>query len=989
MTAMAENDYELLARSEFFSREWYLRSYDDVRAAGQDPIEHYLATGAREGRDPSPLFSTRSYLASRPDVASQELNPLVHFLRYGLTDGQTSPSTIHTGSIDPIGGEPHEYTRIKASGWFDTGWYLSKYPDVREAGVDPLGHYLSNGASEGRDPGPRFNTSWYLRNRPDVAAAGLNPLFHFVEYGIGEGMQPIPDVLDYLTDLNAVLPRFGTSIDRSRERPKVFFVTHEASRTGAPLIIKTLVSHFAFNTDCELFTFCLGGGDILDDFRLYSHLVDCTRFDFFRGSIDIASLIESLGGGVALALCNTANVNHYSTEFKNNNIPVITLIHEKLYEYPQDYVESIYRTSDRIIFPALFVHSVADARLNIPAGKSKVIPQGLLSRNFGAKVDDNVRREVRRELGLAETSKIVIGCGTVIARKGVDLFVTVAQKCFRLSDADIHFVWLGSRTGDRAFDYWTKKDIEASGLEGRIHLIGERSDPAPYYKAADIFALTSREDPFPCVVHEAMACGLPVIAFEGAGGAPEALDGGCGVTVPYHDLDAMASEIVALSDDNERRLSIGSAARNRVDERYDFQAYFSSIVKMAEDELSVSLGKVRSGRPDLKRPRVLFFNRDWWISGVNSFAETLIKGLIARGVDAELIFPEFTTTDLDYLPDVPHRFLRLDGMPLERQWQVLKEFCEQQSPCVIVPNYDYLTSAISPALSSKVGILGIIHSDDVEHYDHANRLGRYWNAFVCSTQYLAANLSGINPQFQERLRVIPYGIPVPERAVPPVSDSSQPVRIVYCARLMQHQKRVLDLVKITAELERRSVPYQLTVIGEGSEEGQLRAAWKRQIERGSVIMTGRLSREEMLTEISRNEVFLLVSQFEGMPISLLEAMARGLVPVVSDIPAGIPELVLSGKTGFVAPVGDTKKFAECIATLGSERSLLSTLAEQAYEHILTNGFTDAAMAEKYEGVISEIWSDIMHGRYQRPRSLIWGAPGGDVSAPGFALRLVR
>ena len=682
-------------------------------------------------------------------------------------------------------------------------------------------------------------------------------------------------------------------------------------------------------------------------------------------------------------------MNHYSSRFKRNGIPVITLVHEHLARYDQEYLELIFDVSDRVVFPAEFVQSIANSRVTIPVGKAEVIPQGLLDRSFGSRTDIDMRMEVRRELGVSDLSIIVLGCGTVTTRKGVDLFVSVAQKCFELIDKDIHFVWLGSRTADGSFDDWTAKDIEASGWESRIHLIGERADPAPYYKAADIFALTSREDPFPCVVHEAMVCGLPVIAFEGAGGAPEALSGGCGVVVPYRNLDAMASEIVALSEDDHRRLSIGDAARIRVAERYDFQSYFSSIVKLAEDELSVSLGKVHIGRPEADRPRVLFFNRDWWISGVNSFTETLMKGLIARGIDAELIFPEFPAHDVKYIPNVPHRFLRLEGMPLEHQWQNLREFCEQQSSCVLVPNYDYLTSAISPALSSRVGILGILHSDDVEHYDHANRLGRYWNRFVCSTGYLAGNFSQINPQFAQRVDVIPYGVPVPEKTPRRPTERSRPLRIVYCARLMQHQKRALDLIKITEELERRSISYQLTVIGEGSEEGQLKSAWKRQIKLGSVIMVGRLSREAMLSEFTKNEVFLLVSQFEGMPISLLEAMARGLVPIVSDIPAGIPELVLPGQTGLIAAVGDTKKFAEHIATLSADRTLLARLSDEAYSHIRNNGFTDDAMSECYQRVIENIWAEIVTGKYRRPRSLVWRGPCGDVSAPGFVLKLNR
>lgn len=73
-----------------------------------------------------------------------------------------------------------------APGLFDAQFYLSAYPDVAAAGVDPFEHYLAFGAFEGRDPNAAFDTSFYLENRPDVAASGENPLLHYVETGAFE-----------------------------------------------------------------------------------------------------------------------------------------------------------------------------------------------------------------------------------------------------------------------------------------------------------------------------------------------------------------------------------------------------------------------------------------------------------------------------------------------------------------------------------------------------------------------------------------------------------------------------------------------------------------------------------------------------------------------------------------------------------------------------------------------------------------------------------
>jgi hypothetical protein len=85
-----------IARSTLFDREWYLKKYPDVAESGLDPIRHYVAFGAREGRDPSPEFSTRGYLSSNPHVVAPSVNPLWHFIRYGAVVSK-QPCTSNRG----------------------------------------------------------------------------------------------------------------------------------------------------------------------------------------------------------------------------------------------------------------------------------------------------------------------------------------------------------------------------------------------------------------------------------------------------------------------------------------------------------------------------------------------------------------------------------------------------------------------------------------------------------------------------------------------------------------------------------------------------------------------------------------------------------------------------------------------------------------------------------------------------------------------------
>jgi GT2 family glycosyltransferase/glycosyltransferase involved in cell wall biosynthesis len=77
-------------------------------------------------------------------------------------------------------------------GFFDPDWYLSRYPDVADFGGDPLLHFISFGAAEGRDPNRFFDSAWYVAHNPDVASSGQHPLVHYLEVGASELRNPHP-----------------------------------------------------------------------------------------------------------------------------------------------------------------------------------------------------------------------------------------------------------------------------------------------------------------------------------------------------------------------------------------------------------------------------------------------------------------------------------------------------------------------------------------------------------------------------------------------------------------------------------------------------------------------------------------------------------------------------------------------------------------------------------------------------------------------------
>ncbi len=82
------------------------------------------------------------------------------------------------------------YFLIKRSGMFDKNYYLLKNPDVRNADIDPLWHFVKFGWREGRNPSEFFNGNEYLDLYYDVRAANINPLIHYIKFGASENRLP-------------------------------------------------------------------------------------------------------------------------------------------------------------------------------------------------------------------------------------------------------------------------------------------------------------------------------------------------------------------------------------------------------------------------------------------------------------------------------------------------------------------------------------------------------------------------------------------------------------------------------------------------------------------------------------------------------------------------------------------------------------------------------------------------------------------------------
>lgn len=108
---------------------------------------------------------------------------------------------------------------ISNSGLFDTGYYCEQNPEIKQLGIDPLGHYIDIGSSRNLDPNPLFDTSYYLEQYPDIIPLGINPLAHYITIGAKQNYKPHPlfDTAYYRTQYS--------DVDESGINPLLHYLT--------------------------------------------------------------------------------------------------------------------------------------------------------------------------------------------------------------------------------------------------------------------------------------------------------------------------------------------------------------------------------------------------------------------------------------------------------------------------------------------------------------------------------------------------------------------------------------------------------------------------------------------------------------------------------------------------------------------------------------------------------------------------------------------
>lgn len=530
-----------------FDPAWYLLNNTDLIAAGMDPFRHYLEHGWAEGRQFHPLFDTSWYLGTYPDVAAGKQDPLSHFLTVGWKEGR----------------RPHPL--------FDTEWYLDHYPAIAKSGLNPWVHYIRTGWYEGYSPNPYFDAPWYLRTYLDELSLNREPLAHYLEEGWREGLLPAHDAppepgrdgvtaplyLQICKELAVSISPPAIDLRATTSRGTVILVVHETEVGGAPHVLKQFAQWLRDRTRFEARIVALRGGNLRDVFGAVAPLLVLADYPEDKRA-DILS--EWMGKDVRGCFLNSVASGDF-LRYMPEGLPTVAFIHElpQVLDLFSDELDLVRDQVQRVIGGGPDVTRILQDQYGFAADKlaSAVsfiedLPEDT---NFEAR-----RSAARTTLGLSPERIVVMGCGLLHWRKAPDKFIETAERVLA-AGIDADFIWLGGGPDHEACE----KLVTEEGLEARVRFTGYEPDVAGKLAAADIFLLSSQEDPFPLVALYAAQAGLPIVCFRDAGGIEGFVSSGNGVAVPFMDVAAMAEAVIAYAADPQRRAKDGAVGSKQVE----------------------------------------------------------------------------------------------------------------------------------------------------------------------------------------------------------------------------------------------------------------------------------------------------------------------------------------------------------------------------------------------------------------------------------------
>jgi glycosyltransferase involved in cell wall biosynthesis len=350
---------------------------------------------------------------------------------------------------------------------------------------------------------------------------------------------------------------------RKDGRPGILFVSHEASRSGAPIFLLALIRFLKIRLDINCVILLCCGGDLEQDFRALGP----TYVSSSRDELDPMVWHSLKKHNIDLVYSNTITNGQVQKRLEGLGRPIFCHVHELAFSIESHFGEHnlrrVLESTTLFLAGSKAVAVYLREQQNLPESKvALVYPFIDVQKNM------EIASSCPRLLDIRKDAVVIGACGTIGWRKGTDLFVQVARLALASTKKSLVFVWVGGPLSHGEYSN-VRHDANLMGIDSHLIFTGAVDSHIPYFTQFDIFVLPSREDPFPLVVLDAASLSIPVVCFDSAGGAIELVEHDAGRIVPYLNLEQMSAAIVELAEDEPLRRRLGDCGRIKVQTCHD------------------------------------------------------------------------------------------------------------------------------------------------------------------------------------------------------------------------------------------------------------------------------------------------------------------------------------------------------------------------------------------------------------------------------------
>nr|WP_315445841.1 glycosyltransferase [uncultured Pseudomonas sp.] len=529
-----------------FDDDLYLSRNPDVAASGMSAREHFLGAGLREGRitisapvaQASVMGEAIKVAEHTPAVNADEVQPAGHapvVVDTEVTIAVSEQSKAHEKK--PLDEKP-----------FDVTFYLAMYPDIANCGMDPKQHYLMHGQYEGR---------------------------------IGS----VPYI------------ELSRPLDNGTDKKTVLLVSHEASRTGAPILSLNIARELTkrFNVVALL----LGPGSLTPAFEEAGAIIagPLDRNSAVATSWALANFLDS--HRIDFAIVNSLESNLALKPLADRYIPSVSLIHEfAVYTRPRSAIQNALLWAGQTVFSSeVTLDSAVQVLPQLNDCCIPVLAQGKSTVPGEAQDEAQVAAEkIRLQHAMRPQDQdvdtiIILGAGRVQLRKGVDIFIECATRVINSPIGHkCRFIWIGDNYNpetDIAYSVYLYDQIQRSGIAEQFTIISETAQIEDVYAMSDMLLLSSRLDPLPNVAIDAMVRGLPVLCFDRTTGIADILkrnDLEHDCVAPYLDTGNMADKIIRLASSDSARANVGQQIRTIATREFNMSDYVEKLIDIAASQ---------------------------------------------------------------------------------------------------------------------------------------------------------------------------------------------------------------------------------------------------------------------------------------------------------------------------------------------------------------------------------------------------------------------